>query len=130
MKLFSYFLIIWYALSFFATYPNHLSYFNELAPKPYEVIRGSNLDWGQGYVQLQEWMKKNNCEQMELRYRSLTITDPTFYDIYGSETDLEDREVPFTGKVYAISLNRIDEFSWTEKTPREIVGPFAIYDFR
>lgn len=65
------FLSLWLVASILATFPYYLSYYNGLAGGTsygYKVATDSNYDWGQDLKRLDEWMKKNSIEKINLDY--------------------------------------------------------------
>ncbi len=59
-------------------YPNYLTYFNELAGGPrhgHESLVDSNLDWGQGVLQLSEWLRANQIKE-SIALLSFGMSDP------------------------------------------------------
>ncbi|MEK7579731.1 MAG: glycosyltransferase family 39 protein [Patescibacteria group bacterium] len=82
-------LMIWYVLENIVSWPNYLSYFNQLAfLRPswategqagggYLYVVDSNLDWGQDLKRLSDWVKKNNIKEIHLDY--FGWSDPAYY---------------------------------------------------
>ncbi len=63
-------------------HPHYLSYFNLLAGGPangHQIAVDSNVDWGQDLLRLQEWMQKNDVEQINLAW--FGTADPDYYGL-------------------------------------------------
>ena len=60
-------------------YPHQLAYFNELSGglrAGYQLLLGSNVDWGQDLLLVREWMQANNISPRQARlvsYGMLTV---------------------------------------------------------
>jgi hypothetical protein len=64
-------LAIWYLLSSIFIFPHYLAYFNEFAGGPdngYKYLIDSNIDWGQDFEGLQEYIKKHNLQNITIGY--------------------------------------------------------------
>ena len=64
-------LVVWYAASSLSYYPNFLAYTSEYVPerdRGHEVLLDSSLDWGQGLVQLREYMRAEGISRVYLSY--------------------------------------------------------------
>jgi hypothetical protein len=75
-------LLGWYLVEFLAIYPDHLSYFNEIAGGSRhgpEWLDDSNVDWGQGLIQLQDYVHCHPEKQYWLCY--FGSVDPKYYRI-------------------------------------------------
>jgi hypothetical protein len=75
-------LLGWYVLEFLAIYPDHLSYFNQTAGgyrHGPEWLDDSNVDWGQGLIQLREYLRTQNPKNYSLCY--FGSGDPEYYGI-------------------------------------------------
>jgi Dolichyl-phosphate-mannose-protein mannosyltransferase len=62
--------------------PHYLTYFNALAGGPSKGSRwlaDSNLDWGQGLIDLRRWMQSNEVDELALEY--FGIVKPADYGI-------------------------------------------------
>ncbi len=56
-------LVIWYLFASVAIYPDHLAYFNECAGgavNGYRYLDDSNLEWGQDFRRMMEYIKEND----------------------------------------------------------------------
>ena len=75
---------LWYAFSSLSIHPHYLEYFNEIITPEngYQYFLGSNLDWGQDFKLLSEYIKENNISHLYLKtyscdspeYRGVNIT--------------------------------------------------------
>jgi hypothetical protein len=52
-------------------HPNQLAYFNELAPDPGAALLTSDLDWGQGLLQLGDEARRRGIRQLHIAYFGL-----------------------------------------------------------
>jgi 4-amino-4-deoxy-L-arabinose transferase-like glycosyltransferase len=62
---------IWLVASVVSYYPNFLTYVSEYGPgrdENYRVFADSSLDWGQGLVQLHEFMQEHRIDRIYLSY--------------------------------------------------------------
>ncbi|MFN3762729.1 MAG: ArnT family glycosyltransferase, partial [Anaerolineae bacterium] len=90
-------LLAWLALGTWRVAPNYLAFFNELAGGPaggYRYLVDSNLDWGQNFWQLRDWMRLNGVERVFYAHYS-----PARPEVYGVPVDFlppDWRAVPFT----------------------------------
>ena len=76
------FCLAWIVLEFVVIWPDHLSYFNELAgvpPRGVEWLDDSNVDWGQGLLQLRDYLGEHPAKNLHLCY--FGSADPTYYGI-------------------------------------------------
>jgi len=74
----------WLAIDFVAVSPDHLSYFNEIAGGPRrgpEWLDDSNVDWGQGLIELREYLEERGLRDYSLCY--FGALPPRHYDIDG-----------------------------------------------
>ena len=61
----------WVILAPLSYYPNFLSYISEYGPgrdRGSEILVDSSLDWGQGLLQLREYMREQGIERVYLSY--------------------------------------------------------------
>jgi hypothetical protein len=75
-------LLLALALEVGAVHPDLIAYFNVASGGPGRADRllvDSNLDWGQGLVQLREWMAKGGVERINLSY--FGSVDPAIYGV-------------------------------------------------
>jgi hypothetical protein len=64
-------LAAWLVISAIATFPNHLSYFNELAGGPnngHRYLTDSNVDWGQDLPALKNWIERQRPDRLHLAF--------------------------------------------------------------
>lgn len=64
-------LLFWLAVSVIASYPNFMTYYNELAGgerNGYNIAVDSNYDWGQDLIRLRDYAEKNNVEKIAVDY--------------------------------------------------------------
>ncbi len=82
----------WYVVGTVRMHPFHLSYFNELAGGPengYNYLVDSNLDWGQTWIALREYLEEQGVERFYMS--QFTMNDPGAYGL------AYDRLPPFSG---------------------------------
>ena len=75
-------LLAWLAFETASVHPNYLTYFNQTVGGPsrgHEYALGSNLDWGQDLIQLREFMREEQIEELRLLYYGRV--DPALYGI-------------------------------------------------
>ena len=125
-------LIFWYIIAAMSTWPNHLSYFNELiggADNGWKYMRDSNIDWGQDLPALAKYQKLNKIEIIVLEY--FGQDKPEIYGIRWQPLQADDKLKP-QDKVYAISAQYIDIAQWTKniKPTAKAGKSIFIYDFR
>jgi hypothetical protein len=73
---------VWAFWNLVATYPNYLSFFNELAggsKNGHKILVDSNLDWGQDLKGLKAWMDKQAIKKILLLY--FGTAEPAYYGI-------------------------------------------------
>jgi len=76
--------LLWILLEFAAVWPDHLSYFNEITgvpPRGVEWLDDSNLDWGQGLIQLRDYLRER--PPGDFRFCYFGSGDPAYYGIRG-----------------------------------------------
>jgi len=64
-------LVLWYAGSSLSYYPHFLAYTSEYVPgrdRGHEALLDSSLDWGQGLLQLREYMREAGISRVYLSY--------------------------------------------------------------
>lgn len=64
-------LVAWLIISPLTYYPNFLAYISEYGPgrdRGSEVLVDSSLDWGQGLLQLRDYLRENGIERVYLSY--------------------------------------------------------------
>lgn len=95
--------LLWSVISALSMYPHQLAYFNESAGGPengHKHLLGSNLDWGQDYLILREWIVQRNL-------RNEVIVVPTKYCSYESLLDQEKSKNSISQHWEAVSVNRV-----------------------
>jgi hypothetical protein len=98
--------LIWIAAEFAVVWPDHLSYFNEIAGVPPHGERwldDSNLDWGQGLIQLREYLSEHPLEDFRLCY--FGSFDPAYYGIQGKSIDTGALSQPPVPGSYVLSAH-------------------------
>ncbi|MDP3987958.1 MAG: glycosyltransferase family 39 protein [Candidatus Levybacteria bacterium] len=64
-------LLAWFVFGTLRSYPYYISFVNELgggSTNGYKYVFDSNLDWGQGLLDLKEYQKKNKIYNLQLAY--------------------------------------------------------------
>ena len=64
-------LVLWYPTSALSYYPYQLSYVSEYVPgrdSGHTALLDSNLDWGQGLLELRAWMERSDVQRVKLSY--------------------------------------------------------------
>lgn len=64
-------LIAWYISGIINVFPHYISYANELVggtKNAYKYVFDANYDWGQGLIDLKNYQKKNQIENLQLAY--------------------------------------------------------------
>ena len=77
---FIFLLLFWVAISALLTFPNYISYYNELVGGPkngYKYIVDSNYDWGQDLYRLTDFIAENKIKKIRLDY--FGGSSPEFY---------------------------------------------------
>lgn len=101
-------LMAWYGISSMKTFPDYLTYFNDIVGGPKKGILyldDSNIDWGQDLKRLKEFLDKREVNQIKLLYHGQA--DPDYYGIkYSKFTSEDDRFGPRDG-YYAISAHKL-----------------------
>jgi hypothetical protein len=152
-------LCVWVVLAGTAIYPDHLSYFNELAcatttPSRIDLAGGwacgtlwlddSNVDWGQGMKQLKTWLL-SHPSRAPLRLGYFGSLPPEDYGIQASVVGVDDLMPPPQPGVYALSAHILaraygrlrerfgdGEQNWlARREPSAVVGhAYYIYDIK
>lgn len=71
-------LVAWAVIAPLTFYPNFLAYISEYGPgrgRGSEVLIDSSLDWGQGLIQLRDYMRKHGIERVYLSYFGSAMPD-------------------------------------------------------
>lgn len=124
----------WQAVESLAIYPHHLAYFNQLAGGPengWRVLADSNVEWGQGLIELRDYMQAHEIDSIHLAY--FGRVDPAEYGI--TYTRLRPGQ-PVTGYV-AISVTHLlgvfdspDAYAWLwDYEPVDKIG-YGIFIYR
>lgn len=77
-------LLLWLVAEFVMVWPDHLSYFNEIAGGSrggVEWLDDSNVDWGQSYLELRRYVREN--EIRDYRLCNFGHFNPAYYGIDG-----------------------------------------------
>lgn len=127
-------LLVWHLAESFGTYPNYISYYNEMAggtEKGYKIATDSNYDWGQDLKRLKDFVEKKGIQKIAIDY--FGGGDTNYYLGDKVVNWWSSRENPQNEGVewLAISINSIqqakgkpvngfirkpeDEYSWLEK---------------
>jgi hypothetical protein len=63
-------LSVWLIVDVLAANSNHLAYFNTLInrERDYQVLVDSNLDWGQDWIELQQWRQAHPRDRLSVAY--------------------------------------------------------------
>jgi len=124
--------IFWQLYCLLRVFPYPIAYFNELVGGPkngYKILRGSNLDWGQGLKALKSYVDKNKIDKVKLLY--FGTASPDYYKI--PYENIKEQELKMPGKgIYAISAQYLDAAQWTkDKEPVEkIAYSIFIYEVK
>jgi hypothetical protein len=76
--------ILWLVAEFAAIWPDHLSYFNEVAGGSRGGVAwldDSNVDWGQGFLELRRYVRENSVH--EYRLCNFGYFNPAYYGLDG-----------------------------------------------
>jgi hypothetical protein len=71
VKIFVFFLFLWYGASSLLSFPHYISYYNELAggtKQGYKTAVDSNYDWGQDFYRLLDFVEKEKIEKIYVDY--------------------------------------------------------------
>jgi hypothetical protein len=107
--------LLWLGTDAIRSHPHHLAYFNPIAGGPdngYRHLVDSNLDWGQDYLGLKQWLEAHNPDGKELAY-FLYFGDVSPTDLHvpafpvESFQDRETRVYPLRPGLYAISATML-----------------------
>jgi len=77
-------LLLFHAVSSARAFPNYLSYSNELWGGPqntYRILADSNVDWGQGLVQMKQYIDRNGIKDCWFSYFGALVADVSYYGI-------------------------------------------------
>jgi hypothetical protein len=121
--------VAWLVLSRGSGSPNGIGYFNERVAhgEGWRYLLHSNIDWGQGLVELRTWMR-DHPDARPMRCAFYGYYDPTTYGIdakpgpFGPTwSDSHDRR-RFEPGWYAVSTNYVMGNSWRLAEPRAYEG--------
>ena len=77
-------LILFHAVSSLRAFPNYIPYSNELwggPEKTYRVLSDSNVDWGQGLLQMKQYIDRQQIKDCWFAYFGTTSVDVSYYGI-------------------------------------------------
>ncbi len=136
--------LLWLGWEFASIWPDHLSYFNQLAGGPNhgtEWLDDSNVDWGQGLIQLREYLKRRPIGDYWFCYFGSAV--PGYYGVQQKPIANEGLMKPqgmlilsahCVARMRAVLRRQFGTSSenWMlHKVPQDIVGhAYYIYDFR
>jgi dolichyl-phosphate-mannose-protein mannosyltransferase len=136
-------LLVWYLAEFAAVSPDHLSYFNQIAGGPSGGVRwldDSNVDWGQGLIQLRSYLQDHPVEHYHLC--CFGCLDPKSYGVDGEPIRISGLISPPSG-IQILSAHCVARLrpwlaerygdspqNWmAHKSPKAIVGhAYYVYD--
>jgi len=139
-------LLVWMICEFAVIWPDHLAYFNEITGIPPQGSRwldDSNLDWGQGLVQLREYLREHPAGDFHFCY--FGSANPAYYGVRGQEIQVKDLLSPPSAGTYILSAHCVARAraelagsygegsgNWLAQTaPSAVVGhAFEIYEIR
>lgn len=106
------------------SWPHHLAYFNSAArtKKVFHWLDDSNLDWGQGYIDLRAYLKSHGIERPIIRFFT---SDPAFYgiDYVPFDEAMIARTDPGTYIVSTHLINREPSLYWLRNIePVEVIA--------
>lgn len=99
-------LLVWYVAEFVAIWPDHLSYFNEIAGGSAGGLwwlDDSNVDWGQGLIELREHLEAHPVGDYRLCYAG--SFDFEAYGIHAQEIDMDSLTSPPPPGTLILSAN-------------------------
>ncbi len=97
-------IFIWFILGALLSYPNFISYYNELGggtTRGYRIAVDSNYDWGQDLKRLVKYVKDNNIQKINLDF--FGGASPRYYLGDKFEPWRSARGAPPAGEYFAIS---------------------------
>jgi hypothetical protein len=101
-------LLLWHGAEYVLIAPDHLSYFNQIAGGSDDGVKwldDSNVDWGQGLIQLRDYLESNGIRNYRLFY--FGMGDPNYYGVTGDRIwDSRFFLDPSPG-VYVLSAHRV-----------------------
>lgn len=99
-------LMAWYLYSSIKTFPDYLTYFNDLTAGPksgINILDNTNLDWGQDLKRLKPFMESQGIRKIKLIYHG--TADPNYYRINTEPLTVNDFRLGPRSGYYAISAN-------------------------
>jgi len=99
-------LVTWYLASSIKSYPDYLTYFNDLvggAKNGIDYLDNASIDWGQDLKRLKPLMDQLGIEKIKLLYRGQA--DPYYYNISAEELTPRDQYFGPQPGYYAISVH-------------------------
>jgi hypothetical protein len=122
----------WLILGTLITWPNFLSYFNEIAGGPdngWRYLRDSNIDWGQDLPALSLYLNENGIDEITFEYFGEDL--PEEYGVKAISFKKTEYTKP-EDKVYAVSVQYLDHVKWAKNyIPNTKAGySIFIYDFK
>ncbi|MBI5506207.1 MAG: glycosyltransferase family 39 protein [Deltaproteobacteria bacterium] len=137
--------LLWMLIEFVAIWPDHLCYFNQIAgvpPRGSEWLDDSNVDWGQGLLQLRDYLAEHPSRDLRLCY--FGAADPGYYGIRAENVTISELTRPPQRGTYIVSANCVARAtalarlrgagaeSWlATATARAVVGhALYVYDLR
>lgn len=139
-------LLVWMIVEFVVIWPDHLAYFNEITGVPPQGSRwldDSNLDWGQGLLQLREYLNEHPTADYHLCY--FGSASLAYYGVRGREILVKDLLAPPPAGTYILSAHCVARAraeltrsygegsgNWlAQAVPTTVVGhAFEIYEVR
>ena len=101
-------ILLWMATSALFTFPNYISYYNDLIGGPengYKYIVDSNYDWGQDLKRLSKFVEANSIDKIRLDY--FGGGSPEYYLGGKYEQWWSAKDFPASGGWYAVSSNNL-----------------------
>jgi len=138
--------LVWMIVEFAVIWPDHLAYFNEITGVPPQGSRwldDSNLDWGQGLLQLRDYLAEHPVTDFRLCY--FGSASPAYYGVQGREIQVRGLLAPPSPGTYILSAHCVARAraelarsygeasgNWLAQTaPKAVVGhAFEIYEIR
>lgn len=133
-------LCVWLVISALVIFPDFLAYFNELIGGPsngHKYLVDSDLDWGQGLIQVRDYMEANDLGVVKFSY--FGSVNPGVYGIFLKPLSQEETLRP-QKDVYLISVTNLydvdsrDHQAWSWARYREPTARIGrsvfVYDLR
>lgn len=116
-------LLLWTVAVSFRSHPNYLAYFNELAgSRPERIAIDSDLDWGQGLVQLGEVCRELDIDALQIEYFGTADVDQ--FELPRRIESAADEPWPRWIAISTLKLYCDPQFSWLKQhePKRRIAG--------